>query len=143
MTTVNIYLTFNGNCEEAFLFYKNVFGGEFAYISKFKDIPASEEYVPEEADLNRIMHVSLPISNETVLMGSDISSKMAATFVQGSNFSVSIGTDNNEETKRLFDALAENGTIIMPLTATFWSPCFGMCIDKFGISWMVSVETEK
>lgn len=140
MTTINIYLTFNGNCAEAFTFYKSIFGGEFSYISQFKDIPATENYVIAAEDANRIMHVSLPISKETILMGSDTSTQMQNDFVVGTNFSISVSVENKDEAQRIFDALAENGFIIMPLSKTFWSPCFGMCKDKFGINWMVSIE---
>jgi PhnB protein len=139
MTTVNIYLNFNGNCEEAFNFYKSVFGGEFPYIGRYKDMPAAEgakPLSPEEGE--KIMHVSLPISAETMLMGSDTGGEWAATYAQGNNFAVSINTDRKEEADRLFTELSKGGQVTMPMSTTFWGDYFGMFTDKFGINWMVS-----
>lgn len=141
MTTVNVYLTFDGNCEEAFEFYKSVFGGEFSYFSRFKEIPPMPNLPPPTKEQEeKIMHVSLPISNETILMGSDIGGGVTEKFVLGNNFSVSINTDKNEKADCYFAALANGGTITMPMDNTFWGAYFGMVKDKFGINWMVSVE---
>ena len=138
MATVNAYLTFNGNCEEAFLFYKSVFGGEFPYIGKYKDMPQTEVgHCPPE-DGEKIMHVSLPISKETILMGSDSSESFGQATVMGNNISLSINTDTEEEATRLFNALSAGGTVKMPLDKTFWGAFFGMFTDKFGIHWMVN-----
>ena len=138
MASVNVYLNFNGNCEEAFLFYRKNFGGEFPYIGRFKDMPQKEgETMPEEM-ANQIMHVSLMISKETCLMGSDVGGEWSSSFKPGNNFSISINADTKEEADRLFNGLSEGGTITMPLADTFWGDYFGMFIDKFGISWMVS-----
>ena len=138
MATVNIYLTFNGNCEEAFKFYQSVFGGEFPYIGRFKDMPAGEglKFKPDEE--NRIMHVSLPISKETILMGCDTGGEWASGYSQGNNFSISITADSKEEAEKLFKGLSAGGKVTMPLSKTFWSEFFGMLTDKFGISWMMS-----
>lgn len=142
MATVNIYLTFNGNCEEAFNFYKSAFGGEFAHIGRFKDMPADPNR-PLPAELaDKIMHVSLPISAETVLMGSDAGGEWSSAYVQGNNFTISIGTKSKEEADRLFAELSAGGQIRMPLNTTFWGEYFGMFTDKFGIQWMVSFRTE-
>jgi len=140
MATVNVYLTFNGNTEEAFNFYKSVFGGEFAYIGRFIDMPADDNCPPpSEEEANRIMHVSLPISKETVLMGSDSTSfSGAVTF--GTNFSVSINTDSKEEANTLFTGLSNGGKVIMPMEQTFWGAYFGMFVDKYGINWMVNFD---
>ena len=138
MASVNVYLNFNGNCEEAFLFYRKNFGGEFPYIGRFKDMPQKEgETMPEEM-ANQIMHVSLMISKETCLMGSDVGGEWSSSFKPGNNFSISINADTKEEADGLFSGLPEGGTITMPLADTFWGDYFGMFIDKFGISWMVS-----
>ena len=140
MATVNIYLTFNGNAEEAFLFYKSVFGGEFAHIGKFKDMPADENgpQITEEEG-NRIMHVALPISKETILMASDTTAAHGdVTF--GNNFSVSINTDSAAEADKLFDGLSAGGNIIMPMEKTFWGAYFGMFTDKFNINWMINFD---
>jgi PhnB protein len=142
MTTVNIYLTFNGNCEEAFLFYKSVFGSDFPYLGRFKDMPPQEGAPPMPAEMgDKIMHVSLPISTETMLMGSDTGGEWAPTFVQGNNFSVSVNTDSREEADRLFNGLSAGGLVTMPMNATFWGDYFGMFTDKFGINWMISFAT--
>lgn len=139
MATVNVYLTFNGNCEEAFNFYKSVFGGEFPYMGRFADMPPSEEGkgVPPE-DANKIMHVSLPISQETMIMGSDTGGEWSAHFKQGNNFSISINAASKEEADKLFNGLSAGGQVTMPMNNTFWGDYFGMFTDKFGIAWMVS-----
>lgn len=141
MAQVNPYLIFNGNCEEAFLFYQSVFGGEFPYIGKFKDMPSMDENCPppsaEEAD--RIMHVSLPIGN-TVLMGSDSTSQSGDVPAFSGNFSVSINTDSTAEADRIFNGLSAGGNVIMPMEKTFWGAYFGMFVDKFGVHWMVNYD---
>ncbi|HEX5026735.1 MAG TPA: VOC family protein [Agriterribacter sp.] len=141
MTTVNVYLTFNGNCEEAFNFYKSVFGGEFQYLGRFSEMPAdpNNPKVSEEEG-NKIMHVSLPVGAGTILMGSDSSTAFGQKIVSGNNFSISVNTDKNEEADRLFKALSEKGNVTMPMSQTFWGSYFGMLTDQFGINWMISVE---
>jgi PhnB protein len=139
MTTVNVYLNFNGNCLEAFEFYKGVFGGEFPYVGRFKDMPPQEGMPPLPKEMEElIMHVSLPISAETMLMGSDTGGEWAPAFTQGNNFAVSVNTDDKAEADRIFAGLSEGGQITMPLATTFWGAYFGMCVDKFGVGWMVS-----
>ena len=143
MATVNIYLTFNGNCEEAFNFYRSVFGGEFPYIGRFKDMPPGEDSKLNPGEENRIMHVSLPISKETELMGSDTGGEWATDYKQGNNFTISITANSREEADKLFKGLSAGGIVTMPLGKTFWSECFGMFTDKFGISWMLSFDERK
>jgi PhnB protein len=143
MTTINPYLTFNGDCEAAFNFYKSVFGGEFPFVGRFKDMPDSEEYPIADADKEKIMHISLPISKETTLMGSDTSEAFGKLPVIGENISISVSTKTKEETTRIFNELSAGGIIKMPLEDTFWGSYFGMFIDKFGIHWMVSSEHKK
>lgn len=140
MPTVNIYLTFNGNCEEAFKFYQSVFGGEFPYIGRFKDMPAGEGPKLNPGEENRIMHVSLPISKETILMGCDTGGEWASGYSQGNNFSISITANSKGEAEKLFKGLSAGGNVTMPLSKTFWSESFGMLTDKFGISWMISIN---
>lgn len=140
MTTVNVYLTFNGNCEEAFLFYQSVFGGEFGHFSKFGDMPPNEENSMPADQMNKVMHVSLPISTQTAIMGSDTGGEWASSFIHGNNFSVSINVDSTSEADRLFNGLSEGGQVTMPMGATFWGSYFGMFADKFGINWMVSCD---
>jgi PhnB protein len=140
MATVNPYLIFNGNCEEAFLFYKSVFGGEFPYMGKFGDMPADEN-TPKlsETDANRVMHVSLPIGKETILMGSD-SNSQSGDVKFGHNISISINTESIAEADKLFNGLSSGGNVSMPMTKTFWGAYFGMFTDKFGIDWMVNFD---
>lgn len=140
MAQVNAYLTFDGNCEEAFNFYKNAFNKEFEYIGRFKDIPTENELNDENG--NKIMHISLRISNETVLMGSDTNENCGQTVTFGDNISVSINTESKEEAEDLFNKLSDGGTVSMPLEKTFWGAYFGMFIDKFGINWMVNYDYE-
>ena len=143
MATVNIYLTFNGNCEEAFKFYQSVFGGEIPYMGRFKDMPPGEDSKLNPGEENRIMHVSLPISKETMLMGSDTGGEWASGYSQGNNFAISITADSKEEADKLFKGLSSGGKVTMPLSKTFWADYFGMLTDKFGISWMVSFAEAK
>jgi PhnB protein len=138
MATVNAYLTFNGNCEEAFLFYKSVFGGEFPYLGRFKDMPQEDGNKMDPSMGEKIMHVSLPISKETILMGSDTGGEWASSFKQGNNFSISITASSKEEADRLFQGLSAGGNVTMPMDTTFWGDYFGMWQDKFGINWMMS-----
>ena len=141
MTTINIYLTFNGNCEEAFNFYKSVLGGEFSGVNRFGEMPPMEGMPPlPESVKNKIMHISLPISKETNLMGSDSSEIFGQVTTFGNNFSVSIHTDSIEEADRLFAGLSEGGKVTMPLEKTFWGAYYGSWTDKFGVNWMVNVD---
>lgn len=140
MATVNVYLTFNGNCREAFDFYKSVFGGEYPYIGTFGEMPPMEGQETKEEDRDKIMHVSLPISNETILMGSDAGCDHAAHLIMGNNFSISINAESREEADKLFAGLSEGGNVTMPMSDTFWGAYFGMFADKFGINWMVNYD---
>ncbi len=137
MATTNTYLNFNGNCEEAFTFYKSVFGGDFNYMGRFNEMPPQEGQTMPEADGNKIMHVSLPIGT-SILMGSDTGGEWATSYIKGNNFSVSITADSKEEADQLFSGLAEGGNVTMALNETFWGDYFGMLEDKFGIGWMMS-----
>ena len=143
MATVNVYLNFNGNCEEAFNHYKKVFGGDFGYVGRFKDMPPGEEDKAAGIDGERIMHISLQISKETALMGSDTGGEWAAHYKQGNNFSVSVNAETKEEADRIFNGLADGGKVTMPLNKTFWGDYFGMCEDKFGVNWMMSWNENK
>lgn len=141
MATTNTYLNFNGNCEAAFNFYKSVFGGEFNFMGRFGDMPASDDYTVPESDKNKVMHVSLPIG-KSILMGSDNGQQYEASFVKGNNFSVSVTADSKEEADKIFNALAEGGQVTMPMSDTFWGDYFGMLQDQFGIQWMMSYNAQ-
>lgn len=140
MATVNVYLTFNGDCRQAFEFYKSVFGGEFPYIGTFGEMPPQDGKETPKEDKDKIMHVSLPISKETSLMGSDTGGEWSSNLKVGNNFSVSINADSKEEADKLFNGLSQDGQITMPLADTFWGAYFGMFTDKFGINWMVNYD---
>jgi len=144
MATVNVYLNFKGNCRAAFEFYQSVFGGAFPYIGTFGEMPPQEGQPALSAeDAAKIMHVTLPISKETCLMGSDTFGDYAAAFVEGNNYSISINTETKEEAERLFNGLSAGGKITMPLADTFWGAYFGMFTDKFGIHWQVNYDEPK
>ena len=139
MATISTYLTFNGTTEEAFNFYKSVFGGEFTEIHKFNTMPP-QDGIPalSEEEGNRIMHISFPIGT-SILFGSDtLSAHGDAIF--GNNFSITINGDSIEEADKLFSGLSVGGKITMPLEKTFWNAYFGMFTDKFGINWMINFD---
>jgi PhnB protein len=141
MAKINPYLHFIGNTEEAFSFYKSVFGGEFAMMQRFKDIPNQEGCENlSEADKEKIMHVALPINDGNVLMATDAVGEHAADAVFGNNFSLAVGADSKAEADKIFQGLSTGGEITMPLADTFWGAYFGMCKDKFGIQWMVNYD---
>lgn len=139
----HIYLNFKGNCEEAFTFYKSIFGTEYNYIGRFKDMPVEEGMPPLPKEMeNMIMHVGLPIGANMILMGSDTGGEWAPEYKQGNNFSISLNTNDKEEAEKLFNQLSVNGKITMPLENTFWGDYFGMLEDQFGINWMISYNPE-
>ena len=137
MPALNPYLNFNGNAEEVFNFYKSVFGGEFATVMRFKDLPS--EYKSSAGDDNKIMHMALPIAGGSMLMGSDVPEKMGKV-VAGSNFNISISASSKQEADKLFNGLSAGGNVVMPMADAFWGSYFGMFTDKYGISWMVSFD---
>ncbi|HEY0462184.1 MAG TPA: VOC family protein [Pyrinomonadaceae bacterium] len=138
MATINPYLNFKGNTEEAFNFYKSVFGGEFATVMRFGDMPGCDEMKISGDDKGKIMHIALPIGNQNVLMATDVIESMGQTLETGNQFSISLSADSREEADRIFNALAGEGKTEMPLADAFWGAYFGMLQDKFGIRWMVS-----
>lgn len=148
MATLDLYLSFSGNCEEAFSLYRSVFGGDFLVLNRYSDLPGGEE-IPEDSahalsdnDGDKIMHVRLPIGGGAVLMGSDRPSGVE-TAVVGDVFSISIAPASEEEAIRIFNELSAGGNVTMPLEKTFWNALFGTFTDKFGIQWMVNYEYEQ
>lgn len=141
MPTINPYLNFPGNTEDAFNFYKSVFGGEFIIVQRFKDTPEAGR-VPENLK-EKIMHISLPIGKGNILMATDALEPMGHKVSAGTNFHLSVSTDSEEETNTLFNALAAGGKVTTPLAKMFWGDYFGMCTDKFGIQWMVNYSQRK
>lgn len=146
MARVNTYLNFSRNTEEAFNFYRSVFGGEFSGggVARFKDIPAMPG-APQlsEEDKNLIMHIELPLLGGHVLMGTDAPESMGFHVNSGNNVHISLEPDTREETKKLFDGLSAGGTVTMPLQEMFWGAYYGSCTDKFGVQWMCNCTAKK
>lgn len=145
---LNHYLNFKGQTEQAFNFYKSVFGGEFAMLSRYGDMPPAQGVSLSEADKNLVLHVSLPINEFTVLMASDVNDQFCAqnsVFTPGNNHYISINLDPDEqdEAQRLFNALSANGQIEMPLEKTFWGALYGAFTDQFGIKWMINCQLDE
>lgn len=142
MARVSTYLNFPRSTEEAFLFYKSVFGTEFAGpIMRFGDIPEQPGQPPAaEADKNLVMHVELPILGGHALMGTDAPESGGFSLVAGNNVMINLEPDTRAETDRLFAALAEGGTVEMPLAAMFWGGYFGSLVDRFGTHWMFNCQ---
>lgn len=145
MAKVSTYLNFPRNTEEAFNFYKSVFGTEFSGygIMRFGDIPATEGMPPiPDEDKNLVMHMELPISGGHVLMGSDAPQTMGFTVNNGNNVYIMLQPDSREETDMLFSALSTGGVITQPLQDMFWGDYYGSCTDKFGVQWMFNYHKE-
>lgn len=132
--TLNPYLNFNGNAEEAFRFYQSVFGGEL-FIQRFSEVPDMEQLPPEEQQM--IMHVSIPIGQGQFLMASDCLASMGQELHVGNNNYISISVESREEADRLFHGLSTDGKVEMPMEDMFWGDYFGSFIDKFGVCWMI------
>ncbi len=144
MAIINPYLNFNGNTEEAFVFYKSVFGGDFTNLQRFKDVPNLPGVdLMSENDKTKIMHISLPIGNGNELMATDALESAGQALILGNNYSLSLQVETKEEADRLFYALSEGGVVEMPLGDTFWGAYFGMFSDKFGIQWMINYDYSK
>lgn len=142
MAVINPHINFNGNAEEAFTFYKSVFGGEFRKIIRFKDIPSPGFTIAKE-DANKIMHIALPIGKSNVLMGNDVPSFLGTVNEEENRSKISISTESKEEADRIFNGLSAGGTIEMPMEDSFWGTYFGMFRDKYGIEWMVEFEPKQ
>lgn len=136
MLTIHPYLTFDGNAEEAFNYYKAIFGGAFVNLSRFKELPADSPKIPAEF-AEKILHIALTIDEQTILMGSDMFPGANVALQRGNNFSISISTSSENEARTIFEKLAADGAITMPLDVQFWGDLFGMVTDTFGISWMI------
>ena len=139
MPSINPYIHFNGNCEEAFTFYKSVFGGEFATLARFKDFPNPDFPMPE-AEANKIMHVALPIGNHHILMGSDTPQALGTHNENETRSKIAISPDSKSEADKIFTGLSKGGTVEMPIQDSPWGSYFGMFRDKYGIEWMVDFD---
>jgi PhnB protein len=140
MASINPYLHFNGNAEEAFTFYKSVFGGEFAMVMRFKDMPANPEFPLPEAEANKIMYIALPIGKISVLMASDTPEIMGKHNENETRSKISIGAESKEEADKLFYGLSEGGNVEMPIADSPWGSYFGMFRDKYGFEWMIDFD---
>ena len=138
MAQINPHINFNGNAEEAFTFYKSVFGGEFAKIIRFKDL-SGPEFQPTPNEANKIMHIALPIG-KNILMANDVPEYMGRTNENENRSKISIRADSKEEADKLFNGLSVGGQIEVPIGESPWSTYFGMFRDKYGIEWMIDFE---
>ena len=146
MASVSTYLNFPGNTEEAFNYYKSIFGGEFfgQGIMRFADIPEMPGSPPiSESDKNMVMHVELRILGVHSLMGTDAPESMGFKVIQGNNTHINIQPDTRAQTKELFDKLSSGGKVTMDLQDMFWGDYFGSCSDKYGINWMFNCNEKK
>jgi len=140
MATINPYLNFNGNTEEAFDFYKSVFGGEYTMLIRFKDMPANSESPISESDADKIMHIALPVGNGNLLMATDFLESMGHKMTEGNRYSVSISAGSLAEAEKLYLGLSKDGQVELPLAESSWGSYFAMFKDKFGIQWMVDFD---
>ncbi len=142
MTTINPWINFNGNAEEAFTFYKSVFGGEFAKIIRFKDL-ASAEFSVLEKDENKIMYIALPIGNGSILIGNDVPEVLGKVNENENRSKISINAESKEEAERLFKGLSGGGIVEGPMGDGPWGSYAGMFRDKYGIEWIVEFSATK
>jgi PhnB protein len=136
MASINPYIHFNGNAEEAFTFYKSVFGGEFERVVRFKDLASHENQISEK-EQNNIMHIALPIGKSSVLMGSDTPEFMGRHNENENRSKISVTAESKEEADKIFNGLSAGGNVEMPIGDSPWGSYFGMFRDKYGIEWMI------
>ena len=142
MALINPHINFNGNAEEAFTFYKSVFGGKFAKIIRFKDL-ASPEFPVAEKEKNKIMHIVLPIGKNSMLMANDVPEIMGRTNENENRSKIVITAESKEEADKLFNGLSKGGQVEGPIGDSPWGTYFGMFRDKYGIEWMVDFDPKK
>lgn len=141
MKAVNHYLNFDGHAEEAFVFYRSVFGGDFKEVNRYEEMP-TEKPLPSHLK-KRILHISLPLDNGSVLMGSDVMEGFGEPLHKGNNHYISLHTESKEESDELFAKLSAGGKVEMELQQTFWGAYFGSFKDKFGIQWMINFDKNR
>lgn len=137
---MNIYLFFNGNCREVFEFYRSVFGGDFAFVTTFREGPGDMDVAEE--DLDNVMHISFPLGSG-FLMGSDVPASFRPPPTVGDNFSISIEPSSIEEADEQFAQLSDGGNVTMPLEKMFWGAYHGSCTDKYGINWQFNYSLQE
>ena len=140
MANINPHINYNGNAEEAFNFYKTVFGGDFTKIIRFKELASDEFQVPEN-EANKIMHIALPIGN-TVLMANDVPEIMGRTNENENRSKIVITAESKEEADKIFNGLSVGGQIEMPISDSPWGTYFGMFRDKYGVEWIVDFDSK-
>ena len=141
MARISPHIHFNGDAEEAFMFYKSVFGGEFTKLMRYKDLSIAE-FPMHDADANRLMHIALPIGKSSVLLGSDVLEMMGRITETDNRNTISISAESRAEADKLFNELSEGGHIEMPLTDGPLGSYFGMFADKYSVQWMVDFTPE-
>jgi PhnB protein len=139
MAHINPHINFNGNAEEAFTFYKSVFGGEFTKIIRFKDLASSGFPVPEK-EKNKIMHIALPIGKSSMLMANDVPEAMGRTNENENRSKIVISAESKEKAERFFNELSVGGQIEGPIGDSHWGSYFGCFRDKYGIEWIVEFD---
>lgn len=140
MATVNPYLNFQGNTEEAFKFYSTVFGSEIQTIMRFGEMPGCDGSPISDDEKSKIGHIAMPLGN-SILMGTDALESMGQTIRQGNNYYICYNPDSKEDADRIFNALAEGGKVEMAIADTFWGAYWGCVADKFGAQWMINYDT--
>lgn len=141
MKQADYYLHFNGNAFQAMSWYRQIFGGEFTTIQRYSDMPGSEKMNPD--DREKLIHISLPLTPHTQLMASDLVTRMEGSLTNGNNYHICLQASSEKEANKLFAALSSEGRIEMPMNKTFWGAYFGMCVDPFGIQWMINYADTK
>lgn len=141
MITINPYIAFNGNAEEAFNFYKSVFGGEFAKVVRFKDLPGDPNHPMDESEADKILHIVLPIGSGNFLMANDVPASMGVVSESENRSKILVSVESKEEADRIFKGLSEGGVVEMPIGEAPWGAYFGMFRDKYGVEWMVDFDS--
>src|SRR3984957_16695661 len=141
MPQINPYINFNGNAEEAFNFYKSVFGGQFSRIVRFKDLSSTEFPIPEN-EANKIMHIALPIGNN-ILIANDVPEFMGRVNENENRSKIAVSAESREEADKLFKGLSAGGSVEMPIADSPWDSYFGMFRDKFGIEWIIEFDPNR
>jgi PhnB protein len=142
MKSLNPYLTFQGNTEEVFRFYKSVFGGDFSSLQRFKDMPSKDPRISEK-ELDKILHIALPIGKAGIIYGSDALESHKQNVKMGNNIYIMIEPESETEAEHLFKRLSEGGKVDMPLQKTFWGALYASFSDKFGVNWMLNLDLSK
>ena len=142
MTTINPWINFNGNAEEAFNFYKSVFGGEFTQVTHFKDI-ATPEFPVTDVDANKIMKITLPIGKANMLIGNDVPQFMGKVSENENRSKIQVTVDSKEQAEKIFNGLSLGGQVEVPIDESAWGTYFAMFRDKYGIEWIVEFDSNK